>query len=202
MDPQLPTRPVNLAFPHAWQAEILLKSPLIKPLRCYTFPRTIEQSGEEIARGALEAMIQPAGKALKFLATFALGFADPVLPTGLWSCPSPDDLCAVAGGYTYVLNTRDPTRFTFLAMRPVLHVLPLPEHGLLLFAGHHALLAWGSNGQAWQSARLSSEGLRITEIRGHELTGFGWDLRTDRETPFTIDLHTGHSANPGSQGSL
>ena len=187
MDPRLPTRPVNLAFPHSWQAEVLPQRPLINPPRCYTYPR----QAEEVERGALEVMVRPDGKAPQFLATFALGFADPAAPTGLWSCPAPDEVCAVAGGYAYVVNTQDPERFTFLAFRPVLEVLPLPEPNLLLFAGHHALLAWGTDGEAWQTVRLSSEGLRITEIRANQLSGFGWDLLTDRETPFTIDLRTG-----------
>lgn len=183
---------MNLAFPHSWEAEVLPKRPLIKPLRCYTYPR----EAEEVERGALEVMVQPAGKAVKFLATFALGFADPATPTGLWSCPAPDDLCAVAGGYAYIVNTLDPAQFQQIAFRPVLEVRPLAEHSLLLFSGHNALLAWGPAGQRWMTPRLSSEGLRITALRGDELHGFGWDLLTDRELPFTIDLRTGENTGP------
>lgn len=187
MDPEFRSRTVTLAFPHSWEAEVLAKRPLITPQRCYTYPR----QAEEVERGALEVMIEPADKALKFLATFALGFADPAVPTGLWSCPGLDDLCAVAGGYAYIVSTREPERFTQIAFRPVLEIRALPEHKLLLFAGHRALLAWGADGEAWQTPRLSSEGLRITEIAGDALRGFGWDLMTDREIPFTIDLRTG-----------
>jgi hypothetical protein len=178
-------RPV-LDFPCTWQAEILPARPLILPPRHLTYPR----DAEEIERGALEVLIQPSGHS-PFLATFALGFAQPGALSGLWSCPAPDDLCAVAGGYAYIVSSRDPAQFTHIAFRPVLEIRPLPEHNLLLFAGHHALLAWGPTGQAWQSPRLSSEGLRITEIRGDQLDGFGWDLLTDREIPFTLDLRTG-----------
>jgi len=186
MDPAIPPRPVNLDFPHTWQAEILPTRPLIAPPRHYTYPR----EAEEVERGALEVMIQPAG-ASQFLATFALGFAEPGALTGLWSCPAPDDLCALAGGYAYIVNTRDPSAFTHITFRPVMEVRALPQQGLLVFAGHHALLAWGSAGEAWQTPRLSSEGLRITEIGGDQLHGFGWDLIADREIPFTIDLRTG-----------
>ena len=192
MDSELQSRIVNLAFPHSWEAEVLPKRPLIKPLRCHTYPR----EAEEVERGALEVMVQPVGKAVKFLATFALGFSDPATPTGLWSCPAPDDLCAVAGGYAYIVDTLDPAEFTHLAFRPVLEVRPLPEHNLLVFSGHNALLAWGSAGREWETSRLSSEGLRITGIHGNELHGFGWDLLTDRELPFTIDLRTGENTGP------
>lgn len=188
MDSELRAGSVNvdLSFPHSWQAQILRERPLILPPRHYVYPR----EAEEIERGALEAMIRPTAGA-PFLATFALGFADPAVPSGLWSCPAEDELCAVAGGYAYVVDTRQPERFTQIAFRPVLEVRALAEHGLLLFAGHHALLAWGAEGRAWESPRLSSEGLRFEEVQGDQLHGFGWDLMTDREIPFTLDLRTG-----------
>lgn len=188
MDPGLPARRVttDLAFPHAWEAEILAERPAILPARHFTYPR----EAEEIERGALELLVRPAGAA-PFLATFALGFADPAAPTGLWSCPAAGELCTVAGGYAYIVDTRAPANFTHVAFRPVLGVRAMREHGVLLFAGHHALLAWGAQGEAWQTPRLSAEGLRITEVRGDELHGFGWDLLTDREVPFSVDLRTG-----------
>ena len=194
MDPQLSPRAVTFAFPHSWEAQVLPQRPLIMPTRCYTYPR----EAEEVERGALEVMVQPAGNAPQFLATFALGFADSAAPTGLWSCPDPDELCAVAGGYAYVVNTLDPSRFTHLPFRPVLEIRALPVQKLLLFAGHQALLAWGPNGETWQTRRLSAEGVRIAEIRGNELHGFGWDLITDRELPFTVDLQTGETSHPVS----
>ena len=188
MDSELRAAAVNvdLSFPHAWQAQILRESPLILPSRHCTYPLRVE----DVDRGAMEVMVRPA-KEEPFLATFALGFADPAAPHGLWSCPNPDELCAVAGGYAYIVDTLDPARFTHLAFRPVLQVRSLVEHRLLLFAGHQALLAWCPDGQAWESPRLSSEGLRLESVSGNELHGFGWDLLTDRDVPFTLDLRTG-----------
>lgn len=176
----------DFTFERSWDAEILAERPLILPPRRFVYPR----EAEEVDRGALEVMVRPAEGA-PFLATFALGFADPGAPTGLWSCPDRDELCAVSGGYAYVVNTREPERFTHLPFRPVLEVRALAEQRLLLFAGHYALMAWGAQGQAWQTARLSAEGVRIEEIRGEELRGFGWDLLTDQEVPFAVDLRTG-----------
>lgn len=173
-------------FAHSWEAEVLRERPAILPPRRFTYPR----EAEEVERGALEVMVRPAEGAA-FLATFALGFADLLAPTGLWSCPAREELCAVSGGYAYVVDTREPERFTQIAFRPVLEVRALKEQGLLVFAGHYALLAWGAEGKVWETVRLSSEGVRITEIRGEELDGFGWDLMTDREVPFRVDLRTG-----------
>jgi hypothetical protein len=187
MDPELSTRAVTLTFPHSWKAEILTKRPLIKPLRCYTYPR----EAEDVERGALEVMVQPPGEGLRFLATFALGFNDPAVSNGLWSCPAVEELCAVAGGYAYIVNTLAPGEFTHIALRPVLEIVSLAEQRLLVFVGHHALLAWGVAGEAWRTPPLTAEGLRLAEIDGDDLHGFGWDLRSDREIPFTVDLRTG-----------
>ena len=133
----------------------------------------------------------PAPQPQEFLATCALGFRDPAVPTGLWSAPNPDEICAVSGGYAYIICTTAPERFTMIEYRPVLQLLPVPAENLLLFVGHHSILAWGANGQAWHSEKLSDEGLTITSIEPGILHGQGWQMRTDKESPFALDLQTG-----------
>jgi hypothetical protein len=177
----------NLTFPHNWQARILPTRPLILPPRHFVYPR----EAEEVERGALEVMVRAEANAPEFLATCALGFQDPIVPTGIWSSPNPEEICAVSGGYAYFIDTSAPERFTMLPYRPVLEVRPVPEMNLLLFVGHHAILAWGADGLAWQSERLSSEGVSITTIDGPTLRGRGWDMLTDKETEFALDLGNG-----------
>ena len=134
---------------------------------------------------------RPAPDAQPFLATCALGFRDPAVPTGLWSAPNPQEICAVSGGYTYLIDTGAPEQFTMIPYRPVLEVRPVIDAGLLLFVGHHAILAWGKDGLAWESERLSWEGITLDAIEGDVLHGLGWDLMTDKEAPFALDLRTG-----------
>ena len=164
---------------------------MILPPRHFVYPR----AAEEVERGALEVMIRPdaldASDAQPFLATCALGFRDPAAPTGLWSTPEPEKLCAVAGGYAYVIDTTAPDRFTMLPYRPVLGVRAVIAEGLLLFVGHHSILAWGSSGQVWESAKLSDEGVSIAGIDGGALRGKGWDMMSDSEKSFALDLRTG-----------
>ena len=143
-----------------------------------------------MARGALLLEVQPAAGGT-FLATCALGFTDPAMPTGIFSCPNPRELCAVAGGYAYIIDTAAPERSTHIPLRPVAEVLVLAEQGLLVFVGFHSIAAWGREGLAWQTARLSWEGIRITGVEGNSLRGFGWDMPTDKEVEFAIDLRTG-----------
>ena len=177
---------IDLTFAHDWQAEILPARPLILPQRHFTYPAV----AEEVERGALEVLVRPAVGA-EFLATCALGFRDPVVPTGLWPCPDPDQLCAVSGGYAYIISTRNPAHFTMIPFRPALEVRAVADVNLLLFVGHHAILAWGVSGSAWQTGKLSDEGVTITAIDKKALHGCGWDLMADKETPFLLDLQTG-----------
>lgn len=184
---------VDFTFAHDWSAEILPERPYKLPRRMFVYPRY----AEEVERGAMEVMVQPAnGEA--FLGTFALGFSDPLAPSGLWSCPDPQWLCAVSGGYAFLVNTLRPEEFTQVEFRPVLEVRALPEPQLLLFTGHYAIVAWGPNGKAWETARLSSEGVQITGVEGRWLRGVGWDMMKDRDVPFTVDLETGeHTCEAG-----
>lgn len=194
------TPTIDLSFPHAWEAEVLPARPLILPPRHFVYPL----QAEEVERGALEVMVRPAAPevvnafpqkdsscAQPFLATCALGFRDPAVPTGLWSCPEPEEICAVSGGYAYLIDTTAPERFTMLPDRPVLEVRPVVAQELLLFVGHHSLLAWGRQGETWQSEKLSDEGLTLTTIDSGVLHGLGWEMRTDKEMPFALDLRTG-----------
>jgi hypothetical protein len=178
--------PLDLTFPHSWVVEILESRPLIAPVRQFVYPQQVE----EVERGALELLVTPV-KGDKFLATCALGFANQAAPTGIWSCPDPDWLCAVSGGYAYLIHTLDPLQWIMIPYRPVLSICALHEQQLLLFIGHHSILAWGSNGKAWESARLSWEGIEITDVVGDTLCGLGWDLMTDSDVPFALDLKTG-----------
>jgi len=176
----------NLAFPHSWKAEVLASRPPILPARHFVYPLQVE----EVERGALEVLVRPdAGE--PFLATCALGFRDPIVPTGIWSTPNPEEICAVSGGYAYLIDTTQPDRFTMLPYRPVLQIHAASEASLLLFIGHRVILAWGAHGEAWQSSKLSDEGVTVTSICGQTLLGSGWNLITDKETPFALDLRGG-----------
>jgi hypothetical protein len=190
-----------LSFPHDWRAEVLGSAPLIAPVRQFTYPLQVAGEEDALARGALLVLVHPAGAGGAggtFLATCALGFSDAAMPTGVYACPNPRELCAVAGGYAYVLDTAAPERSAQIPIKPVTEVLVLGEQGLLVFVGFHSLVAWGREGLAWQTARLSWEGLRLTGVQmDGTLHGFGWNMPADKEVEFAIDLCTGAHTGGG-----
>ena len=177
-------------FTRAWTAEVLQRPPLITPARQYVWPLRVAGEEEALARGALQLVVRPR-EGGPYLLTCALGFSDPGMPTGLYGCPNADELCAVAGGYAYIADARAPERCTQVGLRPVVEVRVVPEARMLLFVGFHSMVAWGVEGLAWETARLSWEGIRIAGLEGGEVHGWGWDLRSDRELEFAVQLKTG-----------
>jgi hypothetical protein len=183
-------------FAQNWTAEILKSPPLIAPARQFIYPQQILGEEDALARGALQLMVQPVNGST-FLATCALGFTDPTMPTGVFTCPNPQEMCALAGGYAYIVDTVRPAHCTHIAMKPVVEVRPVLAQEVLLFMGFHSILAWGPSGIAWETERLSWEGVRITSIEGDTLNGMGWNLLTDREVAFEVDLLTGRHQGGG-----
>jgi hypothetical protein len=183
-------------FPHDWSVELLKTPPLIAPARQFIYPQQIAGEEDALARGALQLMVRPATGGT-FLATCALGFTNPAMPTGVFACPNPQEMCAVTGGYAYVVDTTQPERSTHVALKPVVEVRTLVAQDLLLFVGFHSIVAWGPRGLAWKSARLSWEGVRIISVDGDVLHGMGWNLMTDQEVAFSLDLLTGKHLGGG-----
>ncbi len=173
-------------FSPSWQAQILPGRPLILPQRQFAYPARVE----EVERGALELLVSPAAGE-KFLATFALGFNSDKVPTGVWAAPHPDWLCALSGGYAYLINTLNPAEFAMLELRPVLEVLPAADAGCLLFIGNRAIVAWGREGLKWTRDKLSDEGITVARVESGMLHARGWEMMRDCEFEFEIELKSG-----------
>ena len=169
---------------------------MIAPARHFTYPLQISGEEDSLARGALQLLVHP-DVGGTFLATCALGFTSSSVPTGLFACPHPDQFCAVAGGYAYFVDTRSPQDCTQLALKPVAAICIAPDENLLLLAGFHRIMAWSAQGLAWETARLSWEGVHLGEIVGHILHGSGWNMPTDKEIAFAVDLRTGEHTGGG-----
>jgi hypothetical protein len=63
--------------------------------------------------------------------------------------------------------------------------------------GFHTVLAWGVGGVAWETKRLSWEGVRVTRVEDEVLRGLGWDMMRDVEVEFAVDLRTGEHTGGG-----
>ncbi len=191
----------NFVFPRSYEAKVLASYSLVSPVeKLHHFPAVLEEGDRS---GIYVRVVSQ--KANAWIGFFALGFESEHAARGLYSCPDPDSLCVVVGGYAYLVNTLDPDRWMQLEQRPVMDVRSVPELKLLIFVGATTISAVGESGWLWTTGRLSWEGISISEIKQHVLHGAGWDALKDQEVPFEVDLITGrHSGgtHPGNPTDL
>jgi hypothetical protein len=182
------------AFPRNYQISLLDSAPLVHPLEAvYHFPVELEEGDRA---GAYLRVVPQGGPA--WSGFFVLGFNSEQVVNAISACPDPDSVCVSVGGYAYVVNVTDPTNWFQVEQRPVVDLRVAAEAELLLLTGFTSLTAVGKTGIAWQSEQLSWEGLRITRVEGGKLHGFGWDVISDQEVPFDVDLKTGkHTGGAG-----
>ncbi|HLJ28649.1 MAG TPA: hypothetical protein VKY85_18215 [Candidatus Angelobacter sp.] len=187
---------IHYIFPHNYEVKVLESYSLVNPAeKLHQFPAQLEAQDRNGVYLRVTSQTGPT-----WIGFFGLGFDSPQVASGVYSCPDSNSLCAVVGGYAYVVDVRDPQSWMQIEQRPVVEVKPVPELKLLLFVGFTSIAGLGESGQPWTTERLSWEGLSITGIQGTTLHGLGWDVIADKEVPFEVDLRAGNSKGGGRPG--
>lgn len=177
----------EFTFPRNYQIRVLASPPPVHPVEMvYHYPVQLEEGD----RSGVYVRVAPANGPAWF-GFFALGFDSPHVSNAVCSCPDPDSVCVVAGGYAYVVKVKNPQRWFRVEQKPVVEVRTLSQQQLILFQGFTSITAVGQSGIAWTTGRLSWEGIRVTKVSGDRLYGFGWDALKDAEVPFEVDVRTG-----------
>jgi hypothetical protein len=177
----------DFRFPRNYEVRVLPAAPPVHPLeKLHHYPVELEEGDRA---GTHVRVVPQAGTA--WFGFFAQGFDSSQVLNAVLSCPDPDSICVISGGYAYVVNTSDPQRWSRIEQRPVTQFVTLPRESKILFVGFTSITALGQEGIVWTSKRLSWEGVSIGEIRAGVLHGTGWDALSDEERPFEVNLETG-----------
>lgn len=180
----------DFTFQREYEVKVLEAPPPVHPLeKLYHYPLELEEGDRS---GVYVRVAPKQGPA--WFGFFASGFDSPHVMNAVCSCPDPASVCVIAGGYAYVVKATNPMQWFRVEQTPVVELRTNTEQQLILFQGFTSITAIGPNGIAWNTERLSWEGLRITEVRGHLLHGFGWDASSNKEVAFELDLRTGRHA--------
>ena len=180
---------VSYPFPHNYEIKVLESYSLVHPAeKLHHFPAQLEEGDRS---GTYLRITRNDSRS--WIGFFAQGFDSPQVAHGVFSCPHPDWLCAVARGYAFLVDTTNPQRWVQVEQRPVVVVRAVPELRLLIFVGFTSLTILGESARLRTTERLSWEGITISEIQGTKLTGTAWDAIADKEVLFEIDLLTGKS---------
>jgi len=179
----------EFTFPRDYEVKVLNSAPPVHPLeKLYHYPVELEEGD----RSGVYVRVEPR-KGPAWNGFFVLGFESDRVIHAAYSCPDPDSVCVVSGGYAYVVKATDPARWFRVEQRPPVEIRALTDLSLLLFVGFTSITAVGPAGLAWTTERLSWEGISTIEITGQRLRGLGWDALTDTEAPFEVNLLSGKS---------
>ena len=179
---------VNAAFSGSYTVEVLEELPPAKDSRRFYFPGPSSAGGRD---GVLVKVNPRQAGAEPWIGVFAFGLVSPKGVTGVFTCPNPEQLCVVARGAGYVVTATNPAQRELLEAEPVLGVYPVASSRVLVFADYLRLVAYGQEGRAWSTARLSWDGLQVDEVNGGWLLGRGWSSPESRHVDFVVDLRTG-----------
>jgi len=186
-------------FPAAFEFERLDELPASQVKRLF-YPGASSTGGHD---GLNVRVIPQQGET--WIGTFAAGRFGPKAVTEVCSTPNPTMLCVIVEGQGYLVDVEHADSYDCVPIVPVLAVRRSAKHRLLIFATHTELLALGVEGIAWRTARLSWDSLKLTSMSEDELCGVFWDIRSESEQGFTVNLedgtHTGGADVPPTPDS-
>lgn len=173
------------SFEHDYEIELPAELPGSSDSMQHCFyPGAAEQGGESI--GLLLKILPCNGN--PWMASFAKG---PGGFSGVLSHPDSRRVCVVCFGTGYVLRVDDPAEWYGIECYPIRDVQSIPNHGLLVFASFTDLCAYGCCGKSWQTDRLVTDDLVITDASSDTITGCGSHYERDTEARFAVDITTG-----------
>jgi hypothetical protein len=177
---------LDLTLHHKYEVELEIELPtgLREGERRYYYPGASEEGG----RDGLAVRVIPY-EGLPWIGIFAPGY--PEARTGVFSCPDGKSICVVSSGQAYIVRTDAPHKWEKAPAFPVWDVRVVLERNLLVLADFTILTAYGPEGLTWTTARLSWDGLEITEISGDSIRGLAWDSPQGRNVEFVVDLQSG-----------
>src|SRR5689334_23331794 len=121
----------DFTFARDYEIKVLEAAPPVHPMEeLHHYPVELEEGD----RSGVYARIVPNGSPA-WRGFFAAGFDSPQVMNAVCSCPDPDCVCVVAGGYAYVVRSSDPEQWSRIEQRPVLELRAVTDQQLMLFSG-------------------------------------------------------------------
>lgn len=179
---------IEQPFPSAFELEVLSELSSGNTKRLF-YPGAVASGGHD---GLSVRVVPHEGEA--WIGTFASGRFGHKTTTGVFATPDPTKLCVVVEGLAYIVDVANPEEHESAPIVPVIAVRSSAKYRLLIFANHTELLAIGVNGIAWRTKRLSWDSLKLAAMTDDTLSGVFWDIQSESEQGFTVNLADGTHA--------
>ena len=144
-------------------------------------------------RGGKDGLMVKVDALSRWIGVFAFGRSSPSGLSAVCSCPHRGRLLVVSRGQGTYVDVNSPSESQQVPLDPVMQVCPVPDPGLLVLADFTNLAAYGSNGLAWRTTRVSWDGIEAVRLNEKEqLVGQAWDAPSGKFVEFEVELSTGH----------
>ncbi|MCP3660559.1 MAG: hypothetical protein GY830_09715 [Bacteroidetes bacterium] len=109
----------------------------------------------------------------------------------VYSAPNPDWFFLITNGEGYYICSKNKDKWEEVKSNPIISIYPLIDNKLILFKDYTEISAYDIDGLKWETSRLSFDDFEITSINESYVKGKYWDIRSDSEETFKVDLSTG-----------
>tara|TARA_R110002020_G_scaffold466285_2_gene688736 strand:- start:1825 stop:2379 length:555 start_codon:yes stop_codon:yes gene_type:complete len=128
-----------------------------------------------------------------WIGIFAFGNVSKNGALGVYTTPHSNKLCVVANGAGYIVSSDNPEKWEEIKSIPIIDARISKAQNLLIFADYTGLIAYNDNGVKWKTRRLAWDNLKIIELSDDYIKGEYFDIRSDRDEFFEVNLVSGIS---------
>jgi hypothetical protein len=184
---------VESDFPASYEVEQLDRIDRSGGRQAYGFPGAVAiDPQQDVAAGPILRVTPELGD--PWLGVFYGGSSGvpPAATARLIAWPDGRSFCVLYKGGAVVVRADDPSETYEIDTYLVRGTFVVPKRGVVVFADHTNLTAYGRDGLLWRSRRLALDDLRVEGIEGDSLIVSGFF--GDRTYRFRVDLATGQAA--------
>lgn len=131
------------------------------------------------------------GTESEWTGVFAFGMNGNLVTKAIVPLPSSDRVLVVSNGDGFIVRESLPGKFEKVRAVPIRSIHVIESHKLVVLADDTSLSAYGAEGLVWATDRIGWHELRVERIRESEIECKTFDIRSDEDVSFTVDLETG-----------
>lgn len=159
----------------------------------------IPNEGPGVGRDGVMVKFSPSNGA-SWIGIFAFGDMLPGGECKVYPGPGEKRLTILAKGEAYIVSPDDSSSFIHVKSCPAVRAIPVPNWNLMLFHDYTEIVAYNETGLAWETRRISWDGIEVDEVSDDAVTGKSWDAPNEKHVEFRVYLangsHQGGSSPP------
>lgn len=178
---------IDTSFSHNYEAFFITELTRTDPV--YYYPDASKKGGKD---GLMIKIIPKNGSS--WVGIFAFGIISQKGSTGFYTTPDPDKLCVVSNGMGYFVNVNNPQYCETIDATPIMDIRIIADKNILVFADYTQLIAYDEFNIKWKTKRLAWDGFQITEVSDDYIQGKYYDIRSEKEEYFKVNLNNGNNS--------